>query len=231
MAGLLAALAITAPAAAAPNPKVSAQPVALQRELCAAPIRSAERRHRIPGQLLAAVALAESGRYLGSNRAGAANIAWPWTVTSGTRSWFLPSRDAAIGHVRRLQATGVRNIDVGCMQVNLRYHPAAFPTLKDAFDPWTNVAYAAAHLTALFEKRRSWTLAVGLYHSATPRYQIPYKRKVIRLWNAERRRAAAERRARTLARIKADRRARIEARAEARKTRLRRMATGQNTAR
>jgi soluble lytic murein transglycosylase-like protein len=55
----------------------------------------------------------------------------------------------------------VRNIDVGCMQVNLGYHGKAFADLEAAFDPATNVAYAARFLSELFSKRRSWALAVG----------------------------------------------------------------------
>ena len=39
---------------------------------------------------------------------------------------FFSSKAAAITAVRKLQADGVRNIDVGCMQVNLKYHPKVF---------------------------------------------------------------------------------------------------------
>jgi hypothetical protein len=119
-----------------------------------------------------------------------ASFAWPWTVTSGPQNWFFPTREAAIRHTKHLQATGTTNIDVGCMQVNLGYHGAAFATLEDAFDPETNVAYAAKFLTKLYKARRSWALAVGLYHTAHRQRQNRYKRKVIALWNKLRRRAA-----------------------------------------
>ena len=36
---------------------------------------------------------------------------------------------AAIAAVTRLRARGIRNIDVGCMQVNLHYHGQHFETL------------------------------------------------------------------------------------------------------
>ena len=36
------------------------------------------------------------------------------------------------------------------MQVNLFYHPAAFATLDDAFDPLTNARYAGLFLAALW---------------------------------------------------------------------------------
>ena len=108
-----------------------------------------------------------------------ANFAWPWTVTSGRRSWFFPTRNAAISHTQDLQAEGTTNIDIGCMQVNLGYHGHAFATLEEAFDPETNVAYAAKFLTKLYKARHSWALAVGHYHSADRTPQNHYKRKVI----------------------------------------------------
>ena len=51
--------------------------------------------------------------------------------------------------VRAMQANGVRSIDVGCGQINLMYHPDAFPNLELAFDPQANAAYAARFLKAL----------------------------------------------------------------------------------
>jgi hypothetical protein len=46
-------------------------------------------------------------------------FAWPWTVTAHGRGQFYPSKQAAIAAVRKLKAKGVKNIDGGCMQVNL----------------------------------------------------------------------------------------------------------------
>lgn len=181
------------------------QPLDPQAKLCARPIAAAERRLHVPGQLLAAVAGEESGRWRGRHRAV---FACPWTVTSGADDRFFPTRARAIAYVRHLRARGVSNIDVGCMQVNFAYHPHAFASLTQAFDPTVNVAYAARLLTRLFRARRSWSLAVGLYHSATPALQGPYRRKVMVLWNRERRRAAEIHRREVIARFKQRRRAR-----------------------
>ncbi len=101
--------------------------------------------------------------------------------------------------MRRLSARGVRNIDVGCMQVNLRYHPDAFASIEAAFDPATNVAYAARYLMSLNQATRSWSQAIGRYHSATPERGLAYRRKVEKLWTSERRRYAAVRRAEIIA--------------------------------
>jgi soluble lytic murein transglycosylase-like protein len=95
--------------------------------------------------------------------------------------------------VRRLKARGVTNIDVGCMQVNLRWHGHAFETLEQAFDPAYNVAYAAAFLLDLRASENSWTKAIGVYHSRTPKFSGPYRSKVFRHWRAEKKAAVAAR--------------------------------------
>src|SRR3546814_20114553 len=91
---------------------------------------------------------------------------------------FLPSKAAAIEEVRRLQARGIRNIDVGCLQVNLHYHPDAFASLETAFDTEANAAYAADFLVRLREEARSWTRAIGQYHSPPPIRGTRYRSKV-----------------------------------------------------
>src|SRR5690606_36281718 len=70
------------------------------------------------------------------------------------------------------------------MQVNLLHHPNAFPSLNAAFNPAQNVAYAAQFLKDLFTAHGSWEMAVAHYHSATPKYHIPYKQKVLALWKS-----------------------------------------------
>lgn len=164
--------------------------------LCRAPIAAMETRHRIPRMMLSALSLAESGRWHEGERE---SFAWPWAVTSGTDTWHFDAKEDAVAQVRALKARGVRNIDVGCMQVNLRYHPDAFASIEAAFDPATNVAYAARYLMSLNQATRSWSQAIGRYHSATPERGLAYRRKVEKLWTSERRRYAAVRRAEIIA--------------------------------
>ncbi len=166
-------------------------------QLCHQAVTEAERRHRIPAQLLTAVSIVESGRW---SKAKQANIAWPWTVYAEGRGRYLKSKAAAVAMVERLKARGVRNIDVGCMQVNLKYHPKAFRNLGQALEPRSNVAYAARLLADLKHETRSWSAAVGRYHSRTPKFNGPYRRKVQATWRGERRRAARERRNKVQAR-------------------------------
>jgi hypothetical protein len=138
-----------------------------------------ERAEDIPPGLLHAVALAESGRWQvgeGFSRA------WPWTVRSGPDSFYLPSKEAALGKVRELLAAGRSNIDVGCMQINLGYHAEAFASLEETFDPVANVAYGVRLLKELREQTRSWARATGRYHNADRDRGQAYRARVYRLW-------------------------------------------------
>ena len=142
-------------------------------------------------RLLVAIASVESGRW---NRETGVNIAWPWTVTAEGTGKFYPSRRAAIAAVSTLQRRGIRNIDVGYMQINLGYHPEAFRSLNHAFDPSTNAAYAAKFLKELRIQRRSWDKAMCYYHSSDPKRQRYYGDKVYKARHAIRLRDAKERR-------------------------------------
>lgn len=148
-------------------------------KLCAQAIAIQERAQAIPKHLLSAIALAESGRKHPST--GQATP-WPWSVMAEGQGRYLATKADAIAEVRGLQARGVRNIDVGCMQVNLYYHGDAFATLDQAFDPVANAAYAGGFLRDLFEASGSWQEAAGLYHSATPEHKNPYQARVVRYW-------------------------------------------------
>lgn len=153
-------------------------------DYCTAAIARVEREEAIPLHLLAAISAVESGRR--HPRTGEIS-AWPWAVMAEGKGRYLPSRQAAIAEVETLRARGVRNIDVGCMQINLMYHPKAFSGLEEAFDPMANVAYAAAFLTRLRTEQGSWTKAIGHYHSATPARSNAYRAKVLAAWRDQRR--------------------------------------------
>ena len=169
---------------------------------CKNAIAAVETAMRLPVSILQAISLAESGRW---DKASRSNFAWPWTVTARGKGRFYPSKDAAIAAVRRLKAEGVRNIDVGCMQVNLMYHPKAFESLNEAFDPAANARYAGELFSKLRRANRSIMRAIAHYHSTTRERNRPYTRKVIKLWNKERRRHYAEQRAKKLAAWTAER--------------------------
>lgn len=148
-------------------------------DLCAGAIAGAEAGGTLPAGLLTAVAASESGRY---DRARRGVAPWPWTVNNAGDGRYFASKQEAIAHVERLRAAGERNIDVGCMQINLMHHPEAFASLEDAFEPRRNVGYGARFLRALEEETRSWDRAVERYHTADPERGRAYRERVYQRW-------------------------------------------------
>ena len=148
-------------------------------DLCARAIAGSEVAGSLPTGLLTAIAAAESGRYDRDRRAVAP---WPWTVNNAGDGRYFATKAEAIAHVERLRAAGERNIDVGCMQINLMHHPDAFATLDEAFEPARNVAYGARFLGALERETASWGRAVERYHSADPDRGRAYRERVYRRW-------------------------------------------------
>ena len=142
----------------------TAQAVA-QDDDCDQAIAAATLRHHLPQGVLRAIAETESGRY--DPRTGTRGP-WPWTVTAQGTGRFFATRDDAVAYVRDLWLGGVTSIDVGCLQVNLHYHPTAFATLEQAFDPATNADYAAAFLVTLHGSGPDWSGAIAEYHSSDP---------------------------------------------------------------
>ncbi len=141
---------------------------------CRKAIAAAEHRSGIPDHLLAAIGHVESGR-----KDAQGNISpWPWSINVEGTDHVYDTEAQAIAAVTAFQARGVRSIDVGCLQVNLMYHPDAFASLEAAFDPVTNANYGAKFLSELFAQSGSWQRATALYHSATPELGASYEQKV-----------------------------------------------------
>ena len=147
-------------------------------QLCRAAIAATERTTRIPDEFLSAIGRVESGR-MGGGRLNP----WPWTVNAAGAGHFYPTKQAAEEAVRQFQASGVKSLDVGCLQVNLFYHPGAFPSLDQAFDPASNAAFAAGMLMDLFQTTGSWPRAAAAYHSMTPALGEAYQQKVLDAWS------------------------------------------------
>lgn len=144
---------------------------------CESYITQQENLYKIPQNLLKAISLVESGKTVNKKA-----VAWPWTINVYGKGYVFSSKQEAIQAVKDLQKLGIKSIDVGCMQVNLKHHPNAFLNLEDAFDPQKNVNYAANFLTSLYNKSNDWLEAVGHYHSHTPKLYKDYQNKVINRW-------------------------------------------------
>ena len=145
-------------------------------DLCQRAIAGNALTARPPANLLSAIGRVESGRLDPHD----GNVkAWPWSINAEGRGYAFNTKDEAIAAVRALQARNVASVDVGCMQVNLMYHPAAFASLDEAFDPAANVRYAARFLGELFAETKDWNLAAAFYHSKTPERALSYQQKVL----------------------------------------------------
>ena len=165
-------------------------PAAQPWALCRAAILSAEHAPAgpIPEHLMAAIGRVESGR---RDPQTGRSSPWPWTINAEGQGFVYQTKAEAVAAVRALQARGVRSIDVGCMQINLMHHPAAFGSLDQAFDPQANAAYAARFLNQLHDQTGDWPRAAGMYHSATPELGAEYERHVLAIWQEEKQYAPA----------------------------------------
>ena len=149
--------------------------LASDAEACQRAIAQVEPRSGLPPGLLGSIALVESGR---ADPAGGPPRPWPWAWNAIGESHYPPDRATALAEVAALQARGVASIDIGCMQINLRHHPAAFPTLEEAFDPLANVRYGARFLSQLYAAHGEWPAAIARYHSGDPVSGQDYARRV-----------------------------------------------------
>ena len=148
-------------------------------EACRDQAAIAERAAGIPEGLLLAIGKRESGRF---DPGAGGTLPWPWAVNREGQGRLFESRQEALAYVASAQREGSRSIDIGCFQINLKYHPMAFPSLEEAFEPARNAAYAAHFLTQLHDRDGSWELAVADYHSASPLLGVPYREAVFAAW-------------------------------------------------
>jgi hypothetical protein len=147
---------------------------------CDAAIRTAEYRYRLPAGLLFAISQVESGR---PDPVMHRLEPWPWTVEAEGKGVFFENKAQAVQWVKEAWGRGVTSIDTGCMQVNLFYHPDAFATLEDAFDPDRNADYAARFLLQLHASTGDWQQATGFYHSQTLALAVSYRERIDRALN------------------------------------------------
>lgn len=149
-------------------------------KLCTRHLPRYEREYGIPTHLLSAIASTESGRY---HEGMGIKVPWPWTINAAGKGYFYNSKAEAVAAARKLRASGVQSMDVGCMQVNIMHHPTAFSSIDEAFEPQKNVAYAASFLRSLYEEdNHSWKQAAADYHSKTTSRGQEYVGLVYNSW-------------------------------------------------
>lgn len=137
--------------------------------VCIAAILQAQQRYQIPDNLLLALGLQEAGW-----KGPRGLTIWPYSVNAAGEGRRFNSRLEAEAFVHRKQAQGVSSIDVGCLQINLHWHPDAFASLSQGFDPVQNIDYAARFLRSLYDEAGDWWQAAGRYHSRSSAPQAVY---------------------------------------------------------
>ena len=137
-----------------------------------------EEQNDLPVGILSSISNVEAGRIIGQNP----KKGWPWTVNHAGEGLIFESKYEAIKYVRKNLELGDKNMDVGCMQISIKWHSENFSTLEEAFDPKSNINYAADFLQKLYSIHNDWNLAIKHYHSSDPNKNIKYHQKVLAVW-------------------------------------------------
>ena len=144
--------------------------------ICDAVSAAASRAQNMPSDALYAISLTETGR----TRNGAFRP-WPWTVNMEGRGFWFDTREEAYAYVMERYNAGARSFDVGCFQLNYKWHGMNFESIEAMFDPMTNATYAAKMLSGLYDEFGDWTKAAGAYHSRTETYASRYRTRYARI--------------------------------------------------
>lgn len=144
-------------------------------DVCAEVAKIAEADYGIKPELLQTIASVESGRWV---KSAGKRIAWPWTIQAEGKGHYYKNKAEAVAAVKSLQARGINNIDVGCMQINLKYHGEAFKNIEEALEPANNVAYSAKFLKKLYKKNGNWQKTAMQYHSKNHGKGMIYKSRL-----------------------------------------------------
>lgn len=123
---------------------------------CSQLIANTESRRQIPRGLLMAIAVTESGMN---------GIPNPHAMNIAGKSYHARDLEDMAQVISNNWTRGVRSIDVGCMQINLKYHGDKFSRLTDLLHSPTNVEYGASYLIKLAIDRGSWREGVMDYHN------------------------------------------------------------------
>ena len=148
----------------------------LDAALCERAIVNGARRAGVPAEVLHAVALTETGRETGGRVRP-----FPWAINREGQGHWFKTREEALAFAKQSVADGRPSFDVGCVQINYRWHGHAFPSLDDMFDPEWTATYAGQFLRTLYEERGDWSQAAGAYHSLTADKAAIYRERFDRI--------------------------------------------------
>ena len=145
--------------------------------LCENKIESVEIQTEIPKGLLLGIGKAEAIRKIKNKF-----VIWPWTINHAGKSMFFDTKKQMRNYVFKNLKRNDFNMDVGCMQINIKWHKNNFKKISDMFEVNPNISYAASFLQQLKNKHGSWDNAIKHYHSSDPKKNKPYLIKVKSFW-------------------------------------------------
>ena len=150
--------------------------IIVRNDICGKAAQQAEKDYQIKPELLQTIASVESGLW---NKKYGRRIAWPWTVQTNGKGYYYQTKEEAVAAIEVFLSEGNNNIDVGCMQINLKYHGEAFKNIEEALDPEKNVAYSAKFLRSLYKQNgEDWQVTAMQYHSKNHDKGIVYKERL-----------------------------------------------------
>ena len=141
---------------------------------CDTASRNVAVQENVPLNVLKAIARTESGVTRDGTFAP-----WPWTVNVEGNGSFFPSKREAEHFIKQALRRGHQNIDIGCFQLNYRWHGENFATISDMLDPAQNASYAARFLSELYREFGDWENAAGAYHSRTKSHFDNYLKRFL----------------------------------------------------
>ncbi len=118
--------------------------------------------HGIDPVLLYTIALVESSRKV----PGTNNYVAPsrFTLNSNGNAYYFDSKEKAIAKLTEL-AKYTKNIDIGLMQINYRWHEDKVGNFLDLLDTKTNLRIGAQILSKALNSHKNPCIAIGHYHS------------------------------------------------------------------
>ena len=149
-------------------------------EICQMAVVRMEEKYKIKNHLLETILSVESGTW---NQQKSRFEAWPWSVNVNGKGYRYKTKDEAVAAVKKFQKQGYKSIDVGCMQINLKFHGREFESVEDAFEPQKNVEYSAKFLANLYKKYGNWQKAATTYHSKVPSHASIYRNRLLKRFN------------------------------------------------
>lgn len=145
--------------------------------VCEAAMARASAKHGVPLAILYAVGMTETG--------GNGTLQ-PLAMNAGGKSLVATSPADGARKLAEFKARGVNLVDLGCMQINHRWHGDQFASVAEMFDPERNVDYAARFLAELRQRHGNWTMAAARYNAgpnndpAQKRYVCAVIRNLVR---------------------------------------------------